>query len=474
MEKFWPYVLPLPIEPTKHEAVLHAVFGSKVALEILKRASPGRKMYQKDLIKESKFSNKTVIENLKKLVSIGVLAQGMERVKVHGRATWTKWYTLTFLGKWIACLLLSPKSIPREDAEAIIKELFRIYADNVVKLCFDYGISCEAFKSAVEDAYLKKRLEEKEAAPSKCSRVVVWGSAALDMIAYVDKVPKPDEAIYVEDVAEFPGGSGANVAVALSRLGVSASFVGKLGGDPAGMLLFDELKNEGVDVSGVVIDPELVTTKSFIAVSQKGEKRTYILGGGNAALSITSPDEVDWTKIKKCDLVYIGEVFTEIAELIASFARNYDKKVIYRPSMPYLEFGLERLRNILKNVDIFMMNESGWNTLKVASKGLENPDNLLTLGPEIVIITRGYEGCEIFARKEVFEAPAVDVKAVDVTGAGDAFIAGFIKALLESKDVRNCVKYATVAATISITKMGARKSLPTASEVKEFAASLHG
>lgn len=156
MEKLWPYVLPLPTKPDRHYKLLQTVFGSKAALEILKKAPSRGRIYQRDLIAELSFSNKTVIEALKRLVSIGVLEEGMEKVEARGRGFWSKWYAPTPLGRWLILLLKPPSEVSREDIEGILKELFGIYVDSAMKLCDDYGIDSRILEDALKEAHSHK------------------------------------------------------------------------------------------------------------------------------------------------------------------------------------------------------------------------------------------------------------------------------------------------------------------------------
>jgi len=155
--KFWPYILPLP--PTEQYSLLSSVFGSKISVRILQLTAPGVRTYQKDLIdKLSEYSNKTVIEKLKRLVASGVLEEGMEKRKIsRSKMGWVKWYEPTFLGKWFFLLLLPPKDVPKEDAEKILMELFALYARNAVELCATYNIDPTLLEKALQDALLASR-----------------------------------------------------------------------------------------------------------------------------------------------------------------------------------------------------------------------------------------------------------------------------------------------------------------------------
>jgi len=441
------------------------VFGSKAALEILKKSSPNKRIYQKDLIVELSFSNKTIIKVLQKLVLAGVLEQGMERRKEKGKTVWTKWYTPTFQGKWITLLLQSPENLPKIEAKKIITELFMMYIENITTLCQHYNIESEIFESTINKAFIKIAEGSNPEASAK-SDVLVYGTSAIDTIIRVNTLPKIGETLYLSDVQMFSGGSASNVAVGVRRLGIPVSFSGKIGEDVKALSLIEEFKKEGVDTSGIIIEPDKKTLTTLITLNRSGEKRIYVLGGENVALSLSSPNEVNWKRITENKLIYIGEIFVELAEIIATYAKNHGKKVIYRPGLPIITFNTKKVRNALRNADIFILNTQSWAVLKEAESS--TPFDLLKMGPEIVILTKGLKGCETYTKNGVFMNSAYSVEAEDDTGAGDAFCAGLICALLDSKSLKQCVQYALAASAISILKKGARTALPTRSQVEEF------
>jgi hypothetical protein len=123
-----PYVVFLPAEHKTR--ILSAIFGSKVAVDILKlslKQGISRKIYQKDLVKNLPYSNKTVIENLKSLTKLRILDENMEKSQERGRITWVKTYKLTDAGRWFALLLAEEKDLGEAEKAEILQDLFRTY-----------------------------------------------------------------------------------------------------------------------------------------------------------------------------------------------------------------------------------------------------------------------------------------------------------------------------------------------------------
>jgi predicted transcriptional regulator len=127
-ENLHPYVVFLPSE--QKNKILSAIFGSKAAVDILRFSlSQGisNKIYQKDLVKKLDYSNKTVIETLKSLTKLGILAENMEKIEKEGRATWVKAYQLSDTGRWFALLLAEEKDLADEEKAEILQSIFRKY-----------------------------------------------------------------------------------------------------------------------------------------------------------------------------------------------------------------------------------------------------------------------------------------------------------------------------------------------------------
>lgn len=138
--EIWPYILPLPSDREDQRRFLLSVFGSDTVIDILKNVSLEGRVYQRDLIKRLKYSNKTIIKHLKTLVSFSVLEEGMEKVYEGGKTLWLKWYASTNLGKWLVLLLVPLEKVDAKLVEKIVEELFEFYVKNAVQLCKVYKI----------------------------------------------------------------------------------------------------------------------------------------------------------------------------------------------------------------------------------------------------------------------------------------------------------------------------------------------
>jgi hypothetical protein len=152
-ERLYPYMIFLPIK--RKQKVLQAIFGSKVPIDILKfsiNQGISEKIYQKDLIKQFDYSNKTIIKHLKELTSLGIVQEEMEKTESGGRLVWVKYYLLSNLGKWFALLLTNEEALPKDEKIEIICSIFQSYLKWMTELSKKLGIN----KSVLDNIFTKE------------------------------------------------------------------------------------------------------------------------------------------------------------------------------------------------------------------------------------------------------------------------------------------------------------------------------
>jgi hypothetical protein len=151
----WHYILPFPYENEKRRLIWN-VFQSKVGKSLLMNMKLESRTYQKDLINETPYSNKSIIEYLKKMVLANILEQGMEKLTTGKRKVRVKWYVPTKLGRWFILFLKPTKEIPTKLAKKIIEELFHVYASSIVEVCQNFGLDIEMFHNILNRTYNAK------------------------------------------------------------------------------------------------------------------------------------------------------------------------------------------------------------------------------------------------------------------------------------------------------------------------------
>ena len=252
-------------------------------------------------------------------------------------------------------------------------------------------------------------------------------------------LPAPGETLLVQGTRREAGGKGGNQAVALARLGSTVSFVSAVGADGDGTWSLEQLRAEGVDVSGVAV-VDAPTGLAVVLVDPRGENSIVVSAGANA--HVTSPERLD------ADVLLLSlEVPLDAVAAAARTARRGGVPVVLNTA-PAHDLPAE----LLADVDVLVVNETEW-------------DALGRRAPGTVVVTRGGEGCLVVAGGEERSFPAVPVEVVDTTGAGDCFAAALAWGIGSRAPLEEAVRFASRAAALSVTAHGARGGLPRYAEV---------
>lgn len=301
-------------------------------------------------------------------------------------------------------------------------------------------------------------------------RVVVVGSSNTDMVVKCSHLPRPGQTVTGGTFVMVPGGKGANQAVAAARLGAQVTFVARVGSDSFGQAAIAGYRAEGIDTTYIVHDPESHTGVALIIVDEHGENLIAVASGANHRLG---PEDVRRAKaaIVAADVLLVQlEIPLAAVEEAVRLARESGVPVILNPA-PAVPLPDELLRQIT----YLTPNESeaeGLTGLPVRDEttAAAAAAELRRRGAEYVIITLGPRGALVVGPQGQTLVPAYQVSAVDTTAAGDAFSGALAAAVARKIPLAEAVEYATKAAAISVTRMGAQPSLPTHAEVEAFAA----
>ena len=155
----WHYILPFPLE-TEKRRLIWSVLQSKVGKSLLMSMKLDGRTYQRDFITGTPYSNKSIIEYLKRMVSADILEQGMEQVETGKRKVRIKWYVPTKLGRWFILFLKPAEEIPPELVRKTIEEIFHVYASSIVEVCENFGIDIDVFRKILNTEYNNKTKTE--------------------------------------------------------------------------------------------------------------------------------------------------------------------------------------------------------------------------------------------------------------------------------------------------------------------------
>ena len=312
------------------------------------------------------------------------------------------------------------------------------------------------------------------------SEVLCFGRAGVDFYALQEGKPFEE----VETFRKSFGGSPANIAVGLSRLGVSAGLIGKVSNDMIGRNVIAFLKREGVDVSHVGLDDSGRLTGIAITEFRPENCGVAIYRNGASDLNIT-PDAIDASSIAACKVLMISgtalsaEPSRESAFLAVEIARSARVKVFfdldYRPGVwrsetetaeIYLRMA-EQSRYLVGNAEEFAcFAPLPW------YEGVSNfIEGLLEKGIEAVILKKGSQGSEAFTQRGSFERKAFSVPAKKPFGAGDAFAASLIHGILNDLPLGDAITNGSAAAALVVGEFGCAESMPDRKKIQAFLSS---
>lgn len=289
--------------------------------------------------------------------------------------------------------------------------------------------------------------------------LIVVGAANVDLVAEVERLSGADEEVRIEELRVIPGGSAANVAIGVRRLGHRVGFLGQVGEDQFGELLLKSFIEEEVDISHIL---RRGPAGLALAIVHRGERSLYTYGGGARGFS---PEHIPEDYLKQAELLYLASIDSPrgAATLAraAEIAKEAGIRVVFDPGHLAIDWGLQALEPILKNTYALLPSESEVERLCGSPAAAE----LLDCGPETVVVTRGERGCLLLTEDGLEEFPAYRPgEIVDPLGAGDAFAAGFIAALLEGKPLKEACRFANLVAARSLERPGGR-SVPHRAEL---------
>jgi len=299
-------------------------------------------------------------------------------------------------------------------------------------------------------------------------RITVVGSYATGLTLKVKRLPSRGETVLASGYRSDYGGKGSNQAVGCARLGAQVAFVASIGKDDFAAMALRLYEEEGIDTAFVRQTSELPTGVGFILVEEGGNNCIALDPGANEVL-LAAEVSARRDALKGSAVVMTQlEIPVEAAEAALSLGRSEGALTILNPAP------VRPLRaSVLKAVDVLTPNQTEANVLTgrspdAASDPAEVAQDLIRTGVKQVVMTLGEKGALIVTAAAAKQVPGHAMRAVDTTGAGDAFNAGLATALAFGEKLESAVEFAVITGGLAVTREGVIPSLPRRDEVVEF------
>lgn len=298
--------------------------------------------------------------------------------------------------------------------------------------------------------------------------IVVFGSLNVDFVVKAAVRPGPGETVAGTDFRIYPGGKGANQAVAASRAGGKVTMAGRIGDDVFSSILTKSLLEAGVRGDFLRVTGGVSTGSAFIVIDSKGENSIVVVPGANGLAAREDVDLLAPVLENARVLMLQLEIPMESVEYAARKAHDSGVTVLLDPAPP-----APLSKELLECVDIITPNEheaqfltgrqiTGIRTARLAAS------DLTSMGIRCAVVKLGARGVVYVGESAIDHVPGHEVQVVDSTGAGDAFSGALAAAICEGKSLGEACRFANAAGALSVTKPGAQTSMPWRDEIDAF------
>ncbi len=291
-------------------------------------------------------------------------------------------------------------------------------------------------------------------------QIGIVGSINTDLVCTTQTLPKVGETVVGTQCIISQGGKGANEAVACARLGAKVALFGCVGDDLFSNDAINNLKNENVNLNAVEQIKGAKCGVANIVVCNKNNQIIVVPGANN--LVNKSYIQKHCETLKQCNIVGTQfEVGLDAVIYASQICKENNISFVLNPS-PIKDYPKELLNNstfVIVN-EIEIAEVEGYNNIE--------PLNVLSLYPNKLILTKGGDGAFYCDGKDIINVPAIKVKPVDTTGAGDTFLGAFMVAINNNLNLHDTITFANICAGLKTTKLGAQTAMPTVDEVKHY------
>ncbi|MBI9010310.1 MAG: ribokinase [Tenericutes bacterium] len=294
--------------------------------------------------------------------------------------------------------------------------------------------------------------------------VYVLGSINMDYVIEVNKSPKKGETVSAKAFTKNPGGKGANQAIAIANNDIATTFIAAVGNDLDGNLLLEAINSKNINTDHVLVSDIFASGKAFI-VLEKAENSIIVYEAANQAIKKSQIDQALLKAMAGDYFVTQLEIDLKMIEYGLSLAKEKNLITVLNPS-PVICLD----KSIYQGLDYLILNET--ECFNLSGIKPKDDDTIIAitkffkdLAVKNIIITLGSKGVA-FYDGTLKKIASRKVKAVDTTAAGDTFLGAFVSALINNNTIEEACVYGNLAASITVTRLGAQYSIPTKSEIQ--------
>jgi ribokinase len=294
---------------------------------------------------------------------------------------------------------------------------------------------------------------------AKLYDLLVIGDLNFDFLGTVPYYPEPDDEVEMDKFDGYLGGSGANFAVDGARLGLKSAFYSAVGKDSNAQALLDLVEQEGVSTEFIKRVDDVATGVVFGMIQSDGVRRLFCYRGANLCLY---PEDIPDLMLEKVSRLHLNGPEYQIALSMLSRSRRLGIPNSMDPGMILISQHKAEIDQLLKYTDILFVNHVELTALSEGSTDQERANALLEKGVKWVVLKKGAKGSALFRKNESpLEMNAFDIKALDSTGAGDAFNAGFLHGVINGLGLSEILKQANAVGAMGAMAFGATTNVPT-------------
>lgn len=297
--------------------------------------------------------------------------------------------------------------------------------------------------------------------------IIGWGALNIDRLCHVDDYAPEDGETFINYETKSCGGSAANTIIGMAKLGLNTGYIGKVGNDTNAKMMKDYLKSNNVDITHLLVDEDGETGEVIGFVTKTGDRKLYVTPKSNDDIKLS---EIDDEYIQSTKIIHLtsfvglnntDSIDTQL-KVLKDLPRNI--KVAFDPGMLYIKRGPLFMNQFLEYTDILLINE---NELLMLTRQdtLQKAVDTISDMVEILVVKRSTNGS--FIKKDDMELfiNIFSVDAIDTTGAGDAYNAGFLYGLIKNYSLRECGIIGSYIAAQSTTKSGATEAIPEIDDI---------